>query len=74
MSTPTYRFHARVVEKDSSGYYYARCDKARKVSVLAHTKAEAIDKIDTMMGKNRPGWHWSMIFDSIEEEPAAAGQ
>ena len=68
MSNPTFRFHARVVEKDSSGYYYARWDKARKVSVLAHTKDEAIDKIDTMMGKNRSGWHWSMIFDSIEEE------
>lgn len=68
MSNPTFRFHARVVEKDSSGYYHARWDKARKVSVLAHTKDEAIDKIATMMGKNRRGWHWSMIVDSIEEE------
>lgn len=68
MSNPTFRFHAYVVEKNSSGYYHARWYKARKVSVLAHTKDEAIDKIETMMGKNRYGWHWSMIFDSIEEE------
>ena len=63
-TTPTFRFHARVVEWHSFGYY-PRWDDARQVSVLAHTRAEAIDKINTMMGKNR---HWSMIFDFIEEE------
>ena len=69
----TFKFHLRATQKDLSGYYYTRWDRAQKVTVLAKTKQEAINKADAMLGKcpRGRGWGWAFKTDLIEEAPNA---
>lgn len=65
-----FRFDMRATEKDPSGYYYPRWDKARaqSVSVVAETKQEAINKAAKMLGPTtRSGWYWIFRVDKITD-------
>lgn len=64
---PLFRFNTRVVESDPTGYYITRWDKALPVSVIAHNRDEAFEKIETMMDEPTPHRSWAVRIDSAEE-------
>ena len=64
---PLFRFNARAVESDPTGYYMTRWDKALPVSVIAHNREEAFLKVETMMGDPARHGAWAGRIDSAEE-------
>lgn len=64
---PLFRFNARVVESDPSGYYMTRWDRAQPVVVVAHTRDEAFEKAWAMMGEPPRHRAWAVKIDSAEE-------
>lgn len=64
---PLFRFNTQVVESDPTGYRITRWDRALPVSVIAHSRVEAFEKVKTMMGS--PDCHsaWAVKIDSVEE-------
>ena len=64
---PLYRFRLRRIERDSTGYYYPRWDRATPMTVEASTQDEAIDKARALSPKLKYGWHWEFAVDSIAE-------
>ena len=61
------KFNMKYVEKDSTGYYYVRWDRAKKITVIANSIEEAEEKVRKIIGK--PKWHdsWIITVESIEE-------
>ena len=66
---PLYRFHMRVIQADSSGYYHPRWDQAQSITSMAATQGEAIRKVADMLGEPSKGrgWSWRFLIDEIEE-------
>lgn len=65
-----FKFNMRRIEKDPSGYYYPRWDRALPVSVIAENESEAYKKLWALSGRTRrSGWVWTAKIDSIEEAP-----
>lgn len=64
---PLFRFNARAVESDPTGYYMTRWDRAQPVTVVAHTRDEAFKKVRAMMGKAARHDVWAVRIDSAEE-------
>src|SRR5690606_11063350 len=68
-----FKFNMRRIEKDPSGYYHPRWDRATPVSVIAENESEAFKKVWALSGEtNRYGWVWTAIIDSIEEVPVSS--
>lgn len=64
---PLFRFNARAVESDPTGYYVTRWDRALPVSVIARNRDEAFEKVETMMGEPTRHGAWAVRIDSAEE-------
>lgn len=64
---PLFRFNARVVESDPTGYYMTRWDRAQSVSVIAHNNDEAFKKVRSLMGDPTRHSAWAVKIDSAEE-------
>lgn len=64
---PLFRFNARAVESDPTGYYMTRWDRAQPVTVIAHTRDEAFKKVRAMMGSPARHSAWAVKIDSAEE-------
>ena len=64
---PLFRFHTKVVESDPTGYYITRWDRALPVSVIAHNRDEAFEKVETMMGDPAPHSEWAVRIESAKE-------
>lgn len=70
---PVFRFVGRAVISDDTGYYFARWDRAQKISVLASNRLEANRKAFAMLGEsNRRGWSWELRWDRVDEEQGAS--
>jgi hypothetical protein len=60
----------RAVEKDPSGYYHVRWDRATPITVEASSRDDAMDKAVVLLGKtNTRGWAWTFEFESIQHVP-----
>lgn len=68
----TYRFHMRVVDKDPTGYYYVRWDRATPVVVEAENRDAAFKKLWALMGEAPPYRTWTAQVDKIEAAPACS--
>jgi len=66
-ANPLFRFNTRVVECDTTGYYMTRWDRAQPVTVVAHTRDEAFEKVRAMMGEPSRHDAWAVRIDSAEE-------
>ena len=64
---PLFRFNTLVAESDPTGYYITRWDTALPVSVNAHNRDEAFEKVETMMGEPTPYRVWDVRIESAEE-------
>ena len=64
---PLFRFNTQVVKADPSGYYIPRWDRAKNVTVLGHTRDEAIKKVKGMMGEPPHNYVWAVSIDSASE-------
>lgn len=64
---PLFRFNTQVAESDSTGYYITRWDEALPVTVIAHNRGEAFEKVKTMMGEPTPRSSWAVRIESAEE-------
>lgn len=63
-----FEFNIRATEKDKSGYYYPDWEKAQKIMVKAETKALAMEKVESVLGKpSKDGYEWLMTIDDIQE-------
>lgn len=69
--SPIYLFSLRATERDISGYYFPRWDRARPLEVRATTEREALTKADALLPVLRSGWAWAFQVDSVTEVPAA---
>lgn len=64
---PLFRFNARAVESDPTGYFMTRWDRAQPVSVIAPNRDEAFKKVRAMMGSPARHSAWAVKIDSAEE-------
>ena len=69
--SPLYLFNLRATDKDTSGYYFPRWDRARSLVIQAPTEREAIAKADALLPPLRSGWAWAFQVDSVTEVLAA---
>lgn len=69
--SPIYLFSLRATERDTSGYFFPRWDRARSLVIQAPTEREAIAKADALLPPLRSGWAWAFQVDSVTEVPAA---
>lgn len=68
--SPLYLFNLRATERDISGYYFPRWDRARSLAIQAPTEQEAITKADALLPRLRSGWAWAFLVDAVTETPA----
>lgn len=68
--SPIYLFSLRATERDTSGYFFPRWDRARPLEVRASTEQEAITKADALLPPLRSGWAWAFQVDAVTETPA----
>lgn len=68
--SPIYLFNLRATDKDASGYYFPRWDRARSLTIQASTQQEAITKADALLPPLRSGWKWAFQVDAVTEIPA----
>ena len=68
MSDRQFRFTMRATAKDGSGYYHPRWDLATRITVIAPTRAEAVEAASEMLGDHGRGrgWYWVMRIDSVD--------
>lgn len=64
-----YLFKMRVVDKDPTGYYYVRWDRATPVEVIAPDRAEAFQRLWALMGQAPRHRTWTAQVDSIGPAP-----
>lgn len=64
---PRHLFTFRRVEKDTSGYYFPRWDKAVTVTAYGTTQDEAATKVRTAAPAPRRGWEWALALVKAEE-------
>lgn len=64
-----FEFKMRATDKDKSGYYYTRWDRAIPLTVIADNRSEAFKKCWALLGDSRrgSGWTWTAHIDSIKE-------
>lgn len=66
---PLYKFSISAAQRDKTGYYITRWDRAEKITVNARTKAEAIKKTLAVLGDCPRGKDsmWAISIDQIDE-------
>lgn len=78
MSAAMFEFDFIYIARDLTGYYYARWDRAKPITVRGRTKQEAINKADEMLGECPRGYGWEWVFKTMAireiTEPAASGR
>jgi hypothetical protein len=67
------QFNFNVTACDAEGYYFPRWDKAIRVSMVATSKQEAINKAAEMLGptpRRGSNWYWGFRLINITPAPA----
>lgn len=62
-----YRFTMRAEEHNRSVFYHPLRDSAERLTIVAATKQEAMQKAGAVLGKPRRHHEWGYRFDGIEE-------
>ena len=75
MDAPIFEFDLRLLERDSTNYYYPRWDLAQAITVRASSQQDAINKAAKVLGgPSRRGWVWTAKVDAIREVTPEEGE
>lgn len=64
---PLFEFTMRYIDKDPTGYYYERWDRATPTLIIAPTKAEAYTALWAMLGPSPRHWTWTAQIDKVRQ-------
>lgn len=68
------RFYFYYVDRSKDTYYMTNWDNKREAEIISDTKANAVEKLEQILGD--PGYNrvWAIALEKIVQEPAYSQQ